>query len=143
MCRGRCRRRQATGRRGGVERFAKRVECCGTTGQRGAIVSEQRCDRREVSEGDQFKFKLNKGDGQPSKNSEAWPPENFIALVDGVENQLRELGQKIFSGTAAVDPYRKGKSTPCEHCDYRAICRIDEWTHDYRSLREPEDKETV
>ena len=100
-------------------------------------------DRREVSEGDQFKFKLNKGDGQPSKNSEAWPPENFIALVDGVENQLRELGQKIFSGTAAVDPYRKGKSTPCEHCDYRAICRIDEWTHDYRSLREPEDKETV
>ena len=99
-------------------------------------------DRRDIPEGDQFKYKLNKKDGLPSKNSEALPRENFVALVDGVENQLRMLGEHIFSGSAAVDPYRKGKSTPCEYCDYRPVCRIDEWTHEYRSLSAAEEKAT-
>lgn len=98
-------------------------------------------DRRlDVNKGDQFNFKLNKDGGLPSNSSEALPRENFIALVDGVENQLRMLGEQIFSGSAAVDPYRKGKNTPCEYCDYRPVCRIDEWTHEYRSLTGVEEK---
>ncbi len=52
-----------------------------------------------------------------------------------VEGLLREIGARIFSGAAQVDPYRKGKQTPCEFCDYRAACRIDEWTHEWRVLR--------
>lgn len=98
-------------------------------------------DRRDVPEGDQFKYKLNKKDGLPSKTSEALPREEFIALVDGAENQLRTLGGKIFSGAAAVDPYRLGKKTPCEYCDYRAACRMDEWTHEFRDLRNAEKTE--
>jgi ATP-dependent helicase/nuclease subunit B len=49
--------------------------------------------------------------------------------------QLREMGRSIFSGKASVDPYRKGSETPCKFCDYRAVCRIDPWTHRYRMLR--------
>ena len=72
---------------------------------------------------------------RPSNSAEALPPENFAALIDGVEIQLRTLGQKIFSGAAAVDPYRKGEQTACQYCDYRAVCRIDEWSHAWRGLR--------
>jgi len=63
------------------------------------------------------------------------PRAEFEALLDSVEARLKEMGQAIFSGAAEVDPYRKGAETPCQFCDYRAVCRIDPWTHRYRVLR--------
>jgi ATP-dependent helicase/nuclease subunit B len=92
-------------------------------------------DRRAVTKGDQFNFKLNKDGGLPSNSAEAIPCKEFTGLLDEVGEQLRGLGEKIFSGAAAVAPYRKGTQTPCEYCDYRAACRIDEWTHEFRELR--------
>jgi ATP-dependent helicase/nuclease subunit B len=84
---------------------------------------------------DQFNYRLN-ADGSLRKGSvEALPHAEFGKLLDGVEIQLREMGERIFSGAAQVDPYRKGKQTPCEFCDYQAACRIDKWTHQYRVLR--------
>jgi ATP-dependent helicase/nuclease subunit B len=84
---------------------------------------------------DQFNYNRNK-DGSLRKGSvEALPRAEFEALLDRVEIQLREFGRAIFSGEAKVDPYRKGRMTPCEFCDYRAVCRIDPWTHQYRVLR--------
>jgi ATP-dependent helicase/nuclease subunit B len=96
-------------------------------------------DRRtDVSKGDQFNFRLNKDGSLPSNAAEALPRENFEALLDGVEVKLRELGGQIFSGATAVDPYRKGGATACDYCDYRAVCRIDPWTHQWRVLRSAE-----
>ncbi|HEV2691989.1 MAG TPA: PD-(D/E)XK nuclease family protein [Verrucomicrobiae bacterium] len=93
-------------------------------------------DRRPgASKGDQFNFKLNKGDGLPSKSSDAISCKEFSGLLDQVEEQLRGLGIRIFTGAAEVDPYRKGKATPCDYCEYQAVCRIDPWTHEYRILR--------
>jgi ATP-dependent helicase/nuclease subunit B len=93
-------------------------------------------DRRPDSDkGDQFNFRLNKDGGLPSNSAEALPREEFEALLDGMEATLRNLGEKIFSGAAEVDPYRKGGQTPCQYCDYRAICRIDDWTHEFRELK--------
>ena len=84
---------------------------------------------------DQFSYQL-KNNGELYANSiEAMPRAKFEKLLDGVEIQLREMGERIFSGAAQVDPYRKGKQTPCEFCDYQAACRIDKWTHQYRVLR--------
>jgi ATP-dependent helicase/nuclease subunit B len=83
---------------------------------------------------DQFNYRLTK-DGKLFANSvEALPRDEFEKLLDGVELQLREFGDAIFSGMANVNPYRKGKQTPCEFCDYAAACRINEWTHEYRIL---------
>ena len=99
-------------------------------------------DRRaNVTAGDQFNFRLNKDGQVPSNSAEALPRENFNALLDGVETKLRKLGKNIFSGAAQVDPYRNGKQTPCEFCGYRAGCRIDKWTHEWRVLRAGERKE--
>jgi ATP-dependent helicase/nuclease subunit B len=93
-------------------------------------------DRRpDATKGDQFNFKLNKDGGLPSNSTEALSGQAFTALLDQVEEQLRGLGEKIFTGATQVDPYRKGQQTPCEYCDYRAACRIDEWTHEWRVLR--------
>ncbi len=101
-------------------------------------------DRREkTSQGDQFNFRLNKGGELPSNSVEAIPSDRFNDLIQLVEDQLRSLGGEIFSGAAAVDPYRQGKQTPCEYCDYRAACRIDEWAHEYRQLRPRETKATT
>lgn len=95
-------------------------------------------DRRDATEGDQFKYRLNKKDNLPSQNSDALPCKEFARLLDNMEEQLRGLGVRVFSGAAQVDPYRKGKTKPCEQCDYRAACRIDEWTHEWRELRKNE-----
>jgi ATP-dependent helicase/nuclease subunit B len=92
-----------------------------------------RLDRTNAA--DQFNYRLNKDGGVRSNSVEALPRAEFEALLDRVEMQLQEMGRAIFSGTARVDPYRKGHETPCEFCDYRAACRIDPWTHRYRGLR--------
>jgi ATP-dependent helicase/nuclease subunit B len=84
---------------------------------------------------DQFNYRRNQ-DGSLHKGSvEALPRAEFEKLPDGVETQLRAVGDRIFAGAAAVDPYCKGKQTPCELCDYQAACRIDKWTHQFRALK--------
>ncbi len=101
-------------------------------------------DRRtEVNKGDQFNFRLNKDGNLPSNSAEAISSKEFTGLLDQVEEQLRSLGEQIFSGAAAVDPYRKGTQTPCEYCDYRAACRIDEWMHEWRVLHTAEAEEKL
>ena len=84
---------------------------------------------------DQFNYRLNKDGSIRAGSTEALPGAEFKALLDRVEAQLQEMGRAIFSGAAQVDPYRKGRETPCDFCDYRAVCRIDPWTHRYRVLR--------
>jgi ATP-dependent helicase/nuclease subunit B len=84
---------------------------------------------------DQFNYSLNQ-DGTLRKGSvEAMPRAEFEKLLDDVEAQLRAMGGRIFSGAAAVDPYRKGGTTACDYCDYRPACRIDPWTHPWRVVR--------
>jgi ATP-dependent helicase/nuclease subunit B len=88
---------------------------------------------------DQFHYRLNQ-DGSLRKGSvEALPRTEFEKLLDRVEVQLREFGNAIYSGEASVDPYRKGRQTPCEFCDYASACRIDPWTHPWRVLRAAKD----
>jgi len=91
--------------------------------------------RPGVREGDQFNFRLT-NTGRLHKNCrEPLPTVQFEALLDSVEEDLKEMGQRIFAGIASVSPYRRGLTIACDQCDYRAICRIDPWTHRFRVLR--------
>jgi ATP-dependent helicase/nuclease subunit B len=83
---------------------------------------------------DQFNYRLKTDGGLSANSAEALPRVEFEKLLARVETQLREMGKRIFEGVAKVDPYRKGKQTPCEFCDYQAACRIDKWTHQFRVL---------
>ena len=79
-----------------------------------------------------------KQDGTPGNRSkDPLQPEQFLALLDSVEERLRNFGERIFAGEATVDPYRRNSETPCAFCDYRPICRVDPWSHRYRSLEAP------
>jgi len=123
--------------------------------QRDEILNERDADRRKAyrhvghfdvtaldlldsaKNCEQFQFRLKK-DGAPANQSkDPMTPKEFAELLDGVEARLREFGGRIFAGEASVAPYRKGSDTPCTFCDYRPICRIDPWTHQYRSLGLP------
>jgi ATP-dependent helicase/nuclease subunit B len=84
---------------------------------------------------DQFNYRLTDAGKIYANSAEALPRPEFEALLDGVETRLREMGRAIYSGETKVNPYRKAAETPCEFCDYRAVCRIDPWTHHYRVLR--------
>jgi ATP-dependent helicase/nuclease subunit B len=92
-------------------------------------------DSRGLDAGDQFNFRLNQNGTVRSNCAEAISGAAFADLLNGVENQLRSLGERIFAGESLADPFRKGGDTACEYCDYRAICRIDEWTHKWRDLK--------
>ena len=83
----------------------------------------------------QFNYKLAKGDKPNRTFKDLIEADELTALLDQVEEQLRLMGRGIFAGDAKVDPYRKGSQTACDHCDYRAVCRIDPWTHVYRTLK--------
>ena len=91
--------------------------------------------RSDVTEGDQFNYRLTQR-GQVSKVCrEAMPSPDFAALLAQVEDNVRAIGQEVYSGRAEVSPYRKGAVTACDQCSYHSICRVDPWTQKYRVLR--------
>ena len=91
--------------------------------------------RHDARVGDQFNYRITK-EGDLYRNSrECLSTTEFLALLDTVEANLKKMGADIFSGKAAISPFRKGFATACDHCEYRSICRIDPWTHPYRLLK--------
>jgi ATP-dependent helicase/nuclease subunit B len=95
-------------------------------------------DRRaSIAAGDQFNYQLNKDGSVSARSADALDGPEFVALLDGVKSALKKMGEDIFAGVVGVDPYRKGRLTACDQCEYQAICRIDPWTHHFRVLRKP------
>ena len=86
---------------------------------------------------EQFQYTWKQDGTVGNRSRDPMQPEQFLALLDLVERRLHDFGKRIFAGEAAVDPYRKGSETPCAFCDYRPICRVDPWSHRYRSLEAP------
>ena len=98
-------------------------------------------DNRKVSKGDQFKYKTLKAGGFAKVGNEALPAAEFTALREKVESHLRDYGQRIFAGEAGCAPYRIGKHTACEYCDFQSVCRFDPWTQPFRVLARPDKNE--
>jgi ATP-dependent helicase/DNAse subunit B len=91
-------------------------------------------DRRNLPSGDQFNFRLTKERKVFQNSREPMASGDFEALLNSVEQNLIAMGQKIFSGSIEIAPFRNGSAKACDLCDYHAICRIDPWTHSYRIL---------
>jgi ATP-dependent helicase/nuclease subunit B len=94
--------------------------------------------RPDAKKGDQFSYRITNRGNLHQNSRECLSTEEFVELLDTVETNLKRMGGEIFSGNAIVSPFRKGSATACDHCDYRAICRIDPWTHHFRLLKEAE-----
>ncbi|HUR45698.1 MAG TPA: PD-(D/E)XK nuclease family protein [Candidatus Saccharimonadales bacterium] len=95
-------------------------------------------DNRGVSKGDQFKYSLTKSGALHKRCRSALPQAAFETMLDEAEKILRDLGTRVYEGDVRVDPYKHGADLACGKCTYQSICRIDPWTHTYRSLSERE-----
>lgn len=93
--------------------------------------------RCKAPNGDQFNYRRKSGGGLYSNCREAVSNTRFRQLMESVTANLRRMGDEIYQGTIRVDPYRKGKKLACELCGYTAVCRIDPWTHSFRTLTMP------
>ena len=93
------------------------------------------------ADGGQFKFALKKDGSFAARGNEALPPPGFPELVRAAEARLRTLGERIYQGEAGVQPYRHKQQTACDLCHYRAVCRFDPWTTNFRSLQRAEEGE--
>ncbi|MHC5154976.1 MAG: PD-(D/E)XK nuclease family protein, partial [Planctomycetota bacterium] len=74
-----------------------------------------------------YNFFVNK-DGDPYshyKNSGALKPDDFAALLDHTERQIKQLVTDLTAGCIRITPFRKGTESPCSWCDYRPLCRFD------------------
>ncbi len=135
--------------RGQYEREANRIDALADPGHARKLAYrhtgrfDQRAlrhlDRRpEAQQGDQFNYRLTQAGALYKNSREAMDPAQFQALLDSVEVNLRQMGERIYVGEATVAPYKKGAACACEQCSYQGVCRIDPWTHSYRVLRPAE-----
>jgi len=92
-------------------------------------------DSRGEAKGEQFRYSRNQDGSFRKKGNELLPPRDFLALVDLVQNFLRQYGRQIYEGDVRVAPFRYKEENACEWCQYRAICRFDPWVEQYRVLR--------
>jgi ATP-dependent helicase/nuclease subunit B len=91
--------------------------------------------RPDATSGEQFNYRLTTKGVIHGSCKEPMESAEFGRLLDGVADRIRDMGNRIYAGEIRVDPYRRGSTTACDHCDARAICRIDPWTHEFRVLR--------
>lgn len=69
-------------------------------------------------------------------NSAVVSHEQWSQLRDFVRQKIKQVGQSIQTGDVSIEPYQIGDRTPCQFCDYKAVCQFDpviEGNH-YRKL---------
>lgn len=107
-------------------------------GRLNVLALDELDQRKDAKEGDQFNYKRNKDNSLSLNSREALKPEQFEAMLKSVEEVLKKMGRAVYDGVVSVDPYRHGSRDACEYCEYGAVCRIDPWTHQFRSLQKAE-----
>ena len=62
--------------------------------------------------------------------------EQFRLLEDFVSGSLRELTQKLFSGTVSPNPIVRGPMvSSCQYCEYQHACHKDAGKPDVRYMK--------
>ena len=51
--------------------------------------------------------------------------EEFEVLQRYIYKTIKDISEEIFSGNIDLKPYNKNGKTPCEYCEYKAICTFD------------------
>lgn len=93
-------------------------------------------DNRSHTQGTQFKYKINQ-DGQPAlRGNDALNPAHFDQLLVHIEQVLQQFGNRIYAGEISISPFRKKTETACQTCDFKPVCRFDDWLQPYRVLNQ-------
>jgi len=59
------------------------------------------------------------------ENSDALRPGELSTTLAFVRRKMTQLCDAWLAGDIRVRPARLGRSLPCEHCDYRSVCRFE------------------
>lgn len=66
-----------------------------------------------------------KRDGSFYSSSSVVTNEQWDVLRHSVRNTISRIGSAIQAGDVSIEPYRMGTKTPCQYCDYKAVCQFD------------------
>jgi len=69
--------------------------------------------------------------------------DQWDMLREFVKTKIKSIGQEIQDGVVSVEPYQLADRTPCQFCDYKAVCQFDpiiEGNH-YRKLAKTSEPE--
>lgn len=75
-------------------------------------------------------------EGELSKRSAAANKDSIMALSDYVNQKITDDGKQMRDGDTRLNPYRMGKRTACDYCEYKQACGFDLRLpgHGYRNL---------
>jgi len=74
-----------------------------------------------------------KADGGSKQRSDLLDHQEFQWLLDFTQWKLAALADELTRGRVAASPYRMGTETPCDFCDFTALCDFDPTNGNFRS----------
>lgn len=80
-----------------------------------------------------------KRDGSFYSSSSVVTGEQWHMLRRAVRGEIARIGDAIQGGKVSIEPYRLGGKSPCQYCDYKAVCQFDPLFegNEYRKLGKP------
>lgn len=101
-----------------------------------ASVVKRMDSRLETGYSDMLPVAL-KRDGSFYSSASVVTEEQWDTLRRAVRRSIGRIGSSIRRGRVAIEPYRMGGKTPCQYCDYKAVCQFDPLFpgNDYAKLR--------
>ncbi|WP_028610364.1 helicase-exonuclease AddAB subunit AddB [Paenibacillus harenae] len=80
-----------------------------------------------------------KRDGSFYGSSSVVTNEQWDVLRRSVRKTIGRIGSDIGAGEVSIEPYRIGAKSPCQYCDYKAVCQFDAQFdgNEYRKLSKP------
>ncbi|MFF2887780.1 helicase-exonuclease AddAB subunit AddB [Paenibacillus sp. NPDC057967] len=77
-----------------------------------------------------------KRDGSFYSSSSVVTPDQWTTLRRSVRGMISRIGGTIMEGDVSIEPYRLGAKSPCQFCDYKAVCQFDPLFqgNDYKKL---------
>ncbi|OMF34181.1 helicase-exonuclease AddAB subunit AddB [Paenibacillus sp. FSL H8-0548] len=84
-----------------------------------------------------------KRDGTFYSSSSVVTNEQWDVLRQSVRHKIGQIGSAIQAGEVSIEPYRMGTKTPCQYCDYKAVCQFDAQFdgNEYKKLSKPAKEE--
>jgi ATP-dependent helicase/nuclease subunit B len=66
--------------------------------------------------------------------SDAADAGEFAGLLKLVQRRVGELADRILDGDISITPYRLKSESPCQRCEFLAVCRFDTQFNSYHAL---------
>lgn len=69
--------------------------------------------------------------------------EQWEQLRGFVRSKIKHISEQIQEGCVSIEPYQQGDRTPCQYCDYKAVCQFDASLegNQYRKLSKTSEQE--